>query len=72
MHEASIKDVLGKSWHECPLLNSCGADLERSLASPGQSVTCSTQGGELQVRFDTNPSGTIGTWVTLLALRVVE
>lgn len=58
--------LIGKSWHEIPILESCGTGLERSLAFPGQSVLCPSKTGDVQLRFGTDADGLTGTWVTLV------
>ena len=58
-----MDDVLHKSWHEIPLLQSCGALLEQSLQSPLAKLQTQTALDGTILSFSTLKGG-LGTWVT--------
>jgi len=61
-----IEAVLRKSWHEIPLLESCGPSLEQSIASPGQTVKYIHTKKGLRLEFKTDPHSLTGTWIHLV------
>ena len=55
--------VRQKSWYEIPILGSCGAALERSMAFPGHAVKWVVAERDLELTFETDGEGLAGTWV---------
>jgi len=58
-----VQSLMGKSWHEIPLLGACGKELEKSLASPGVPVQWSNEADDLRLSFETDKDGLAGMWV---------
>lgn len=57
------KEALGKSWLDMPVLQSCGAAIEKSLATPGQIIEWPLKDNGCKLTFKTD--ATSGTWVSV-------
>jgi PAS domain-containing protein len=67
-----MEDALHKSWHEIPLLQSCGARLEQSIHFPMTDLEASTPTEGLVLSLTTLKDG-LGTWMTFFpSKRIVK
>jgi PAS domain-containing protein len=56
--------LLGKSWLDAPVLQTCGSALEKSLAAPDQTIEWPIQQTGLSLHFHGAGAQFVGTWVT--------
>jgi PAS domain-containing protein len=69
---ANSESLAGKSWQEVPKLSSCGKELEKSLASPGDPVEWTSEKGNIRFLFETANDTETGTFITLSSVTILK